>query len=192
MKMNRIQFQPGLSMSEFFERYASAAQCQAALHTARWPNGFVCPKCGGVARSRFVRGGPPYWQCGACPHQTSVISGTIFESSKLSLARWFLAVQLLTQSKNNVSAPGTQAPARRELPQRLAAQTQDHAGHALGRARAPVGWAHRDRRRLPRWRVLRRQDWPGRRQQGALRRGGADHRGRPPLYACLSQQPPIL
>jgi hypothetical protein len=66
--------------------------------------GFVCPKCGGAARSRFVRGGLPYWQCGACPHQTSLISGTMFEASKLSLTRWFLAMQLLTQSKNNVSA----------------------------------------------------------------------------------------
>ncbi len=31
MKMNRIQFQPGLSMPEFFERYGSEAQCQSAL-----------------------------------------------------------------------------------------------------------------------------------------------------------------
>jgi hypothetical protein len=104
MKMNRIQFQPGLSMPEFFERYGSESRCQAALQAARWPGGFVCPKCGGAPRTRFVRGGLPYWQCGACPHQTSLISGTMFEASKLSLTRWFLAMQLLTQSKNNVSA----------------------------------------------------------------------------------------
>ena len=99
MKMNRIQFQPGLSMPEFFERYATEAQCQAALQAARWPRGFVCPKCGGEARTQFVRGGLPYWQCGVCPHQTSLISGTMFEASKLSLRRWFLAMQLLTQSR---------------------------------------------------------------------------------------------
>lgn len=104
MKMNRIQFQPGLSMPEFFERFGTEAQCRAALQAARWPRGFVCPKCGGAARTHFVRAGLPYWQCGACPHQTSLISGTMFESSKLSLTRWFLAMQLLTQSKNNVSA----------------------------------------------------------------------------------------
>jgi ribosomal protein L37AE/L43A len=104
MKMNRIQFQPGLSMPEFFERYGTEAQCQAALQAARWPRGFACPKCGVAARTQFVRGGLPYWQCGACSHQTSLISGTMFEASKLSLTRWFLAMQLLTQSKNNVSA----------------------------------------------------------------------------------------
>jgi hypothetical protein len=32
------------------------------------------------------------------------ISGTIFESTKLALPRWFLAMHLLTQSKNNVAA----------------------------------------------------------------------------------------
>ncbi len=91
-------------MPEFFERYGTEAQCQAALQAARWPLGFVCPKCGSAALSSFVRGGLPYWQCGACPHQTSLISGTVFEASKVPLSRWFLAMQLLTPSKNNVSA----------------------------------------------------------------------------------------
>jgi ribosomal protein L37AE/L43A len=104
MKMNRVQFQAGLSMPEFFDRYGSEAKCRAALEGARWPKGFVCPACGGTARTSFERGGLRYWQCGSCAHQCSLISGTIFESSKLPLTRWFLAMQLLTQSKNNVSA----------------------------------------------------------------------------------------
>ena len=37
-------------------------------------------------------------------HQCSLISGTIFEATKLPLTRWFLAMHLLTQAKNNVSA----------------------------------------------------------------------------------------
>lgn len=104
MPMNRVQFQPGLSMPEFFSRYATEAQCEASLHATRWPHGFACPRCGGPARTSFVRGGLRYWECAACAHQCSLISGTIFEASKLPLTRWFLAMQLLTQSKNNVSA----------------------------------------------------------------------------------------
>jgi len=104
MAMNRVQFQPGLSMPEFYDRYGTEAQCQAALERARWAAGFVCPRCGGAARTRFLRGGLPYWQCGSCAHQCSLLSGTVFESTKLPLSRWFLAMQLLTQSKNNVSA----------------------------------------------------------------------------------------
>ena len=50
------------------------------------------------------RQGRLYWQCASCRHQCSVISGTIFEATKLPLTRWFLAMHLLTQAKNNVSA----------------------------------------------------------------------------------------
>ena len=104
MSMNRVQFQAGLSMPEFLERYGTEPQCRAALEAARWPQGFVCPACGGPARTRFEREGLAYWQCGRCQHQSSLISGTIFEATKLPLSRWLLAMQLLTQAKNNVSA----------------------------------------------------------------------------------------
>jgi len=104
MAMNRVQFQAGLSMSEFQDRYGSEDKCEAALIDARWPQGFACPACGAGANSAFRREGRRYWQCSACRHQCSVISGTIFESTKLPLTRWFVAMHLLTQSKNNVSA----------------------------------------------------------------------------------------
>ena len=105
MTMNRVQFQAGLSMPEFWERYGTENQCQAALQAARWPNGFLCPACGSTtARTSFLGGRLRYWQCGDCAHQCSLLSGTIFESTKLPLRRWFLAMQLLTQSKNNISA----------------------------------------------------------------------------------------
>jgi hypothetical protein len=104
MTMNRVQFQAGLSMPEFFERYGTETQCRAALQAARWPDGFACPACAGPARTSFERAGLRYWQCARCALQTSLISGTVFEASKLPLTRWFLAMQLLTQAKNNVSA----------------------------------------------------------------------------------------
>jgi hypothetical protein len=104
MAMNRVQFQPGLSMAEFMDRYGSDDDCEAALVESRWPKGFVCPSCGCSHSSSFRREGRLYFQCTACRHQCSVISGTIFEATKLPLSRWFLAMHLLTQSKNNVAA----------------------------------------------------------------------------------------
>jgi ribosomal protein L37AE/L43A len=104
MAMNRVQFQSGLSMVEFLDRYGSEDKCEAALVASRWPRGFACPACGSGVHSVFVRTARRYWQCGACRHQCSAISGTIFESTKLGLTRWFLAMHLLTQAKNNVSA----------------------------------------------------------------------------------------
>jgi ribosomal protein L37AE/L43A len=104
MAMNRVQFQRGLSMAEFVKLYGSEDQCEVALIAARWPSGFACPSCGSAAHRIFVRAKRRYWQCGGCRYQCSAISGTIFESTKLHLTRWFLAMHLLTQSKNNVSA----------------------------------------------------------------------------------------
>jgi ribosomal protein L37AE/L43A len=104
MTMNRVQFQPGLSIAEFMDRYGSDDKCEAALIEARWPSGFACPACGCGHSSAFRREGRLYFQCTACRHQCSVISGTIFEATKLPLTRWFLAMHLLTQSKNNVAA----------------------------------------------------------------------------------------
>jgi len=104
MPMNRVQFQPGLSIPEFMKRYGTQEQCEAALTRARWPEGFACPACSGASRTSFRRQGRLYWQCGGCQHQCSVTSGTVFENTKLPLTVWFLAMHLLTQTKNNVAA----------------------------------------------------------------------------------------
>lgn len=104
MPMNRVQFQPGLSMFEFLQRYGTEDQCEAAVFMARWPQGFVCRRCRGTAAYAFRRGRQPYRQCGACGYQCSLIAGTIFEATKLPLTVWFMAMQLLSQAKNNVAA----------------------------------------------------------------------------------------
>ena len=40
MAMNRIQFQPGLSLPQFMEFYGTEKKCgEAALEKTRWPNG---------------------------------------------------------------------------------------------------------------------------------------------------------
>jgi transposase-like protein len=104
MAMNPIQFQPGMSLTELFERYGTEHQCEQALEQARWPAGFTCPHCGAGGHSRFQVEGRTYWQCSACRKQTSLRSGTIFAGSNLALRKWFQAMFLLSQSKNNISA----------------------------------------------------------------------------------------
>lgn len=103
MAMNRIQFQKGLSVAEFIKHYGNEQQCLAALEASRWPNGFRCPHCGDDRHSIFERHGKKHWQCYRCRSQTTLTAGTIFQSTKLALTTWFLAIYLLTQSKNNVS-----------------------------------------------------------------------------------------
>ena len=99
MAINRIQFQPGLSLTTFFQRFGARVQCQQALFEMRWPSGFKCPKCGSADHSRRERGTRLLLQCCACRRQTSLTAGTVFDASKLPLTTWFLAIHLLTQSK---------------------------------------------------------------------------------------------
>ncbi|MFT4196990.1 MAG: IS1595 family transposase [Pseudoxanthomonas sp.] len=105
MAMNRVQFQAGLSLPAFLKRYGIEAQCERALEQARWPDGFVCPRCADTAHRRFQRSsGTRYWQCSACQHQTSLRAGTVMDNTKLPLRTWLLAMYLLSQSKTNLSA----------------------------------------------------------------------------------------
>ncbi|MGH8115875.1 MAG: IS1595 family transposase, partial [Rhodanobacteraceae bacterium] len=104
MAMNEIQFQPGLTLDQFIEHYGTEAKSYRALYKARWPNGFRCPCCGKRARSRFRRGQQVYYQCRGCRHQTTLLSGTLLESTKLPLRTWVLAMYLLTATKTNLGA----------------------------------------------------------------------------------------
>ncbi len=104
MAQNKVQYQRGLPMLEFFDSYGSEHRCEEAVRNWRWPHGFMCPRCQSAGHSEFRRSDRLYFQCGACRHQCSLTSGTIFDSTKLPLPRWFAAMHLMTQAKNNVSA----------------------------------------------------------------------------------------
>ena len=104
MAMNRIQFQAGLSMPEFFNQFGTESQCAAALEKARWPDGFRCPCCGAAAHCVLRGAARKMFQCNACRHQTSLIAGTVLQGTKLGLTVWFLAIYLISQAKTGLSA----------------------------------------------------------------------------------------
>ncbi|MEW8028156.1 MAG: IS1595 family transposase [Candidatus Thiodiazotropha sp.] len=102
MPKNAIQFQKGLSLHEFLEKYGTDAQCAKALYQLRWPTGYVCPECGNTTGCELKN--RKIYQCHKCHHQTSLTAGTIFHGTKLPLKKWFLAIYLLTQRKKSLSA----------------------------------------------------------------------------------------
>ena len=104
MALDRIQFQPGLSMPEFFRLFGTEVLCSAALQSTRWPDGFCCPGCGAVAHRILHSSGNKVFQCNACRRQTPLIAGTVFQSTKLPLTTRFLAVYLVSQAKTGLSA----------------------------------------------------------------------------------------
>lgn len=106
MPMNQIQFQSGLSMRDFHLQYGTEEQCESALFSSRWPSGWRCSKCA-CTRSFMTRNGSQgrqLWECLICGYQSSSIVGTVFEHTKLPLSVWFLAIYLMTQSKNAIAS----------------------------------------------------------------------------------------
>lgn len=104
MAYNPIQFQRGMSLPEFLQCFGTEAACGEAVRRARWPDGFVCPRCGGSNHCIIVGVGRSLFQCHACHRQTSLTAGTLFDSTKLPLTRWFLAIYLISQAKTGLSA----------------------------------------------------------------------------------------
>lgn len=77
------------------------------LEAIRWPNGPVCPHCGGVERNSRLNGASHragLLFCGDCREQFTVTVGTVFERSKVPLHKWVYASHLMAASKKGISA----------------------------------------------------------------------------------------
>jgi transposase-like protein len=93
------------TLREFDRLFASDEACLRFLEKARWGAGFKCQRCEAI----------DYWvlstglrRCRSCRFKNSVKTGTIFESSRLSLKTWFYAIWWVTAQKTGISALGLQ------------------------------------------------------------------------------------
>jgi transposase-like protein len=87
--------------------YHDETAAYAYLETRVWPEGPVCPHCGGVERISRMQGKSTrigVLKCYQCRKQFSVKVGTVFESSHVPLNVWLQAVALLTSSKKGFSS----------------------------------------------------------------------------------------
>jgi hypothetical protein len=87
---------------EFQERFASESACLEFLAACRWPDGFVCPGCGG--RRAWVLERRHLWECERCRLQTSVTAGTVLHGTRTSLRAWFWAAYLVATHHPGISA----------------------------------------------------------------------------------------
>jgi len=88
-------------------RFTNDIAARQHLEALRWPNGPVCPHCGGTERQSKLEGKshrPGLYFCGECREQYTVTVGTVFERSKIALHKWVLATHLMCASKKGMSA----------------------------------------------------------------------------------------
>ena len=72
-----------------------------------WPNGPVCPHCGGVERIGKLQGTATRigtYKCYQCRKLFTVKINTIFESSHIPMRFWLQAIALMTSSKKGISS----------------------------------------------------------------------------------------
>lgn len=87
---------------EFQERFATEEACREYLFASRWPDGFVCPRCGGRRAGQQTR--RHLWVCAGCGLQTSVTAGTVMHGTRTPLRTWFWAAYLVATHHPGISA----------------------------------------------------------------------------------------
>jgi transposase-like protein len=93
---------PKISLLEWQRRYGTEEACAVTLFKYRWPNGFICPKCG--HDSAWLITTRRVYQCSGCRHQVSVTAGTLLHSTNLPLVKWFWTIYFVAADKGGISA----------------------------------------------------------------------------------------
>ena len=92
-----------LSAQHFHNEKAAYAYVEARI----WPEGPICPHCGGFERIGLMGGKSTRigaYKCYQCRKPFTVKVGTIFEASHVPLRFWLQAMFLMASSKKGISA----------------------------------------------------------------------------------------
>lgn len=93
---------PVLDLTAMLDANDTDVECRTYLEELRWPKGIACPRCNGTTISRIKT--RRVFDCDGCRYQFSVTAGTLFHDSHLPLPKWFLALYLMCESKQGISA----------------------------------------------------------------------------------------
>jgi transposase-like protein len=90
------------SKLELVRYYSDENNCKALLAQQRWGANVSCPHCGHGKVYTTARG----YKCAnkECYKKFTVISGTIFENTKIQLNKWFEAIFVISAHKKGISS----------------------------------------------------------------------------------------
>lgn len=90
------------SLIEFMDFFNTEAKCIEYYTRIRWGDCINCPHCEHDKIYKFSDG--KRYKCALCNKQFTVRTGTIYENSKVTLRKWFIATYLLASNKKGVSS----------------------------------------------------------------------------------------
>ena len=94
------------NLEEFDHWFADETACRNYIFRIRWPQGYLCFRCGSQAPPWVTSRG--YLHCRDCQGEISITAGTVFERTRKPLRVWFQALWLVTSQKHGASALGLQ------------------------------------------------------------------------------------
>jgi transposase-like protein len=90
------------NLREAIEYFSDLDVATGYVAGLRWPDGFVCPHCGGREYSYVST--RRLWKCKSCGKQSSVKVGTILADSALGLDKWLPAIWLAANPDGAISS----------------------------------------------------------------------------------------
>ena len=91
-----------MDLSTVFEIFPTQEHCLTHIEAARWPDGHVCPYCGGRHSTCVPK--ERRHHCNRCNTSYSATVGTIFHRTHLPLQKWLLALVLALRENAGLSA----------------------------------------------------------------------------------------
>jgi transposase-like protein len=92
-----------MDLLQINKEYSSKAKCIAKLEKLRWGNSVTCPYCNSK-RNAPIKSEAGRHSCKNCKRSFTVLVGTIFESSRLPLPKWFFIIGMMLNAKGGISA----------------------------------------------------------------------------------------
>jgi transposase-like protein len=91
-----------MELIKITEKLNTQSKCMAYLEKNRWPVTPICPYCNSTKSSRKTQ--EFRHTCHNCKRSYSVLVGTLFESTKLPITKWFFAIHLISNAKKGISS----------------------------------------------------------------------------------------
>ena len=97
-------YRKGITLLEITRQFDTPEKGEAWFIEQRWPNGIACPHCGSLNVATIASRKPQPFRCRDCRKHFSVKTGTVLQSSNISLDKWAIAFYLYMTNLKGVSS----------------------------------------------------------------------------------------